>query len=339
MADTLENLELYEESQVAMQEARVIGKRAQNENITSPLHLHQQICACTKDTTDARRELDDHTSTLHVGSKIRLHGLLNQTLNGKKGTVLGTASNNRIGIQKQGEQRQVSIRIFNIRYWGDPEQNCQTLYDKMTAKAQIEIELLRVELKIQIKKSGNKNINSAQARYNLGQALWLFNKPHETTLAVKEFDAVILFMTQREPNHQILSETIKIRDMALRVITNFETLGTLSAWPYWKPPTARWEDKLDMTELFRELLAMTNREKELTITANTMLQGLHRHGLHDFCSLTPQQIDQTTFTEMSCDEIGKMKKKNFESQATSPTPITPITKPQSSPSSAGDDTQ
>ena len=30
MADTLENLELYEESQVAMQEAQVIGKRAQN---------------------------------------------------------------------------------------------------------------------------------------------------------------------------------------------------------------------------------------------------------------------------------------------------------------------
>ena len=116
MADTLENLELYEESQVAMQEARVIGQRAQNENITSSLHLHQQICACTKDTMDARRELDDHTSTLHVGSKIRLHGLLNQALNRKKGIVLGTASNNRIGIQLQGEQRQVSIRILNIRY-------------------------------------------------------------------------------------------------------------------------------------------------------------------------------------------------------------------------------
>jgi len=176
MADTLENLELYEESQVAMQEARVIGQRAQDENITSSLHLHQQICACTKDTMDARRELDDHTSTLHVGSKIRLHGLLNQALNGKKGIVLGTGSNNRIGIQLQGKQRQVSIRIFNIRYWGDPEQNCHTLYDKMAAKAQIEIELLRLELQIQIKKSGNKNINTARARYNLGRALWLWER-------------------------------------------------------------------------------------------------------------------------------------------------------------------
>ena len=64
MADTLENLELYEESQTTMQEAQVIGKRAQSENITSPLHLHQQICSCTKATMDARRELDDHTSTL-----------------------------------------------------------------------------------------------------------------------------------------------------------------------------------------------------------------------------------------------------------------------------------
>jgi len=178
----------------------------------------------------------------------------------------------------------------------------------MAVKAQIEIELLRVEFKIQIKKSGNKNINTAGAHYNLGRALWLSNKPLETTLAVKEFDAVIPFMTQREPNHQILSETIIIRDMALKAITNFDTLGTLSAWPYWKPPTARWEDKLDMTQLFRELLAMTDHEKELTISANTMLQGLHQHGLHNFCSPLPQLIDQTTFTEMACDEIEKMKK-------------------------------
>jgi len=41
---------------------------------------------------------------------------------------------------------------------------------------------------------------------------------------------------------------------------------------------------------------------------------------------------------MACDEIEKMKKKIYEPQVTSPTPITPITKPQSSPSSAGDDT-
>ena len=72
VADTLENLELYEEPQVAMQEAQVIDKRAQSEHNTSPLHLHQQICSCTKDTMDARRELDDHTSTLHIGSTCKL---------------------------------------------------------------------------------------------------------------------------------------------------------------------------------------------------------------------------------------------------------------------------
>jgi len=39
---------------------------------------------------------------------------------------------------------------------------------------------------------------------------------------VKEFDAVISFITQREPNHPILSETMKIRDMALKAINNFD---------------------------------------------------------------------------------------------------------------------
>jgi len=229
MADTLENLELYEESQMAMQEAQVIGKRALSENNASSLHLHQQLCASTKDTMDARRELDDHTSTLHIGSKIRLHGLLNQTLNGKKGIVLATDSNNRISIQIQGEKRQVSIQIFNIRYWGDPEQNCQTLYDKVVAKAHDEIGLLRLELQILIKKSGNKHINTARARYNLGRALWLSNNPLETTQTVEELNAAILFMTQREPNHHSLSETEKVRDMALEVLANFETQGTLSA--------------------------------------------------------------------------------------------------------------
>ena len=77
-----------------------------------------------------------------------------------------------------------------------------------------------------------------------------------------------------------------------------------------------------MTQLFRELLAMTDREKELTITANTMLQGLHRHGLHDFYSPVPQLIDQTTFTEKACNEIGKIKTKIHKSMATSPTPTT-----------------
>ena len=128
---------------------------------------------------------------------------------------------------------------------------------------------------------------------------------------------------------------MKIRDMALKAINNFETPGTLSAWPYWKPPTARWEDNLDVTQLFRELLAMMDHEKELTVTANTMLHGLHRHGLHDFCSPTPQLIDQTTFTEMACDEIEKMKLKIYKPQATS---RTQITKHQSFPSSAEDDT-
>jgi len=96
---------------------------------------------------------------------------------------------------------------------------------------------------------------------------------------------------------------------------------------------------MHMTELFGELLAMTGREKEATITANTILHGLHRHGLHDFCSPIPLLIDQTTFTKMACDELEKMKMKTYETKATSPRPTTSITKLQSSPSSAGDDTQ
>ena len=55
MADTLENLDLYKESQEAMRESQVIGRRAQSENNTSSLHLHQQICASTKETMDEKR--------------------------------------------------------------------------------------------------------------------------------------------------------------------------------------------------------------------------------------------------------------------------------------------
>jgi len=123
--------------------------------------------------------------------------------------------------------------------------------------------------------------------------------------------------------------------MALETIALFRTPDTLSAWPYWKPPTARWEDKREMTELFRELLAMTGRGQEATVTASTMQHGLRRHGLHDFSSLTLHTVDQTTFTEMACDEIEKMNK----IAATRPRPSSSTTKPQSSPSSVGDDTQ
>jgi len=112
--DTLKSLELYKEFQEAMRESQVIGKRAQIEYNTSSVHLHQQRAASTKETMDTRRELDDHTSTLHVGSKIRLHGLINQRMNGKKGTVPGPAINNKIGIQLQGENRQVKSSTYVI---------------------------------------------------------------------------------------------------------------------------------------------------------------------------------------------------------------------------------
>jgi len=93
-----------------------------------------------------------------------------------------------------------------------------------------------------------------------------------------------------------------------------------------------------MTQLFRELLAMSVREKELTITPNTMLQGLHRYGLHEFYGPAPPLINQTTFIEMACEELEKIKKMIHKPQIVRPTPITPSTKPQSSPTLAGDDT-
>jgi len=88
----------------------------------------------------------------------------------------------------------------------------------MVTKAHIEIKLLRAEVTTQEEKSGEKNIHTAFARYNLGSALWLSNKPHETAMAVQEFTLIISFMTQREPTHPLLSETMKIRDMALKTI-------------------------------------------------------------------------------------------------------------------------
>ena len=124
-----------------------------------------------------------------------------------------------------------------------------------------------------------------------------------------EFQAAILFLKQHEPKHHSLISFEKARDMAQESTTLFRTPGTLSACPYWKRPTTRWEDKREMTELFRELLAMGGREKEATITASTLQQGLGRHGLHNFISPTSKLVDRTTFTEMACDEIDKMKTK------------------------------
>ena len=250
---------------------------------------------------NARKDLDDHTPTLHVGSKIRLYGLQNQSLNGKKGSVTGPARNNRIGIQLQEEQRRVSVRISNIRYWEDPELSCLILYERMVTKAHFEIATLRTEV----------------------------------NLAGQEFTLIIEFLTQREPTHPMLRATLKIRDIALKNIQNFETEGTLAAWPYWKSPSARWEDTKEMGKLFYELIAMTDREKELTITASTMKEGLHRYGIFGFCSPTPQLIDQATFITIACDEIAEMKLKCHNPLHTIP-PQT--TEHQSSPSSEGDDT-
>ena len=51
-----------------------------------------------------------------------------------------------------------------------------------------------------------------------------------------------------------------------------------------------------------------------------------------------EPIDQVTFIKMAGDALKKMKKTTLNSLTARPTPPTPVTKPQSSPSSAGDDT-
>ena len=260
---------------------------------------------------DARRDLDDQFPALHIGSKIRLHGLTNQAFNGKKGTVLGTANNNRIGIQLQGEQRQISIQIVNIRYWDEHAQDSLTLYRKVVAQALSEIELLRLELQTLLDKSGNRHIDTARAQFKLGIALWLSNKPLETYQVVKLFDTAIRSMTQYKPNNRTLTDTKTIRDVALEALGKFEIQGTLTAWPYWRPPTARWEDERDLKQLFRELRVMSGREKEPTITSSTMLWGLYRYGLHEFDGQVPPQIDQITFIKMACDELEKMKRQHI----------------------------
>ena len=134
-------------------------------------------------------------------------------------------------------------------------------------------------------------------------------------------------MTQHEPNHRTLTDTKTIRDAALEALGKFEIEGTLSAWPYWRPLTARWEDERDMKQLFRELQAMTGREKELTIASNTTLWGLYRYGLHEFDGQVPPQINHITFITMACDELEKMEKTTHKLQIARPTPTTPVTKP------------
>ena len=238
MADTLDSLELRAESKTALSEAQEIGRRASGEDSTCQLYLQQSTDACTKHTMEARRDLDDHTPTLHIGNKIRLHGLNNQAMNGRQGTVLGEAKNNRIGIQLQGEQRQISIQILNLRYRDEPAQDSLTLYRKVVALALREIKLRRAKLQTLLDALGSRHIETALAQFQLGGALWLSNKPLETHQAVKLFDSAIRFMTQQDPNSQILTDTTTIRGEALEVLKQFETTGTLSAWPYWKLSSA-----------------------------------------------------------------------------------------------------
>ena len=109
-------------------------------------------------------------------------------------------------------------------------------------------------------------------------------------------------------------------------------LFELPTWQTFKATSAR------MAREEARAKYVTKKKRELTITPNTMLQGLHRYGLHEFCGPAPPLIDQTTFIEMACEELGKMKKKTHKPQIMRPTPITPSTKPQSCPSLAGDDT-
>jgi len=136
------------------------------------------------------------------------------------------------------------------------------------------------------------------------------------------------------PPHSLIAFG-KARNSAQESVTLLEDPGTRSAWPYWRPPTSRREDKRAMTDLFRKLLAFNGRERKATITANTMQQGLRRYGSYGFTSPTQDPADRTTFTELACDEIDKMKSQLHKSEAISPLPTSLTTELQSSPPSGG----
>ena len=260
-------------------------------------------------------------------------------MDGKEGTVTGSAVNNRIGIQLQEGNRRISVRILNLRYQEEPGKNRRILYSNLVEKALSEITLLEGGLRSQIRTRGNRHVHTAHMCYSLGMAFWLSSKPRETAQALGEFTAAILFLKHREPTHHSLTAFEKTRDLAQESLTLFQESGTRTAWPYWRPPTSRREDRRAMSDLFTELWAMAGGGREFTITASTMQQGLRRYGLHDSMSPTPDPSDRATFTEIACDEIERMKQQEHKSEATRPLQPSQTTEPQSSPPSEGDDTQ
>ena len=146
-------------------------------------------------------------------------------------------------------------------------------------------------------------------RYSLGMASWLSYKPRETSQALGEFRAAIISIKQCDPTRHSLTAFEKALDLAQESLTLFQELGTRTAWPYWRPPTSRREDRREMTDLFREICAMAGLGREATITASTMQQGLQRHGLHEFTSPTPDPSDRATFIESACDELNRMEQR------------------------------
>jgi len=202
-----------------------------------------------------------------------------------------------------------------------------------------QIALIKEGSRAHIRTTGHRHVDTIHLRYSLGRALRLSNKPLETTQTLDKFQAANLFLKQRVPTPHSLIAFGKARDSAQEIVTLLEDAGTQSTRPNWRPPTSRQKDMRAMTDLFRELLALDGREREATITANTMQQGLRRYGLNGFTSPTQYPADRTTFTELARDEIDKMKSQLHKSEDISPLPTSLTTELQSSPPSGGDDTQ
>ena len=161
-----------------------------------------------------------------------------------------------------------------------------------------------------------------------------------------EFKTAIKFLKQRDPTHHSLSAFEKAFDLAQESLMLFQEPGTRTAWPFWRPPTSRLDDRREMTDLFRELCALSGLEMDTKITASAMQQGLRRHGLHEFTSSVSGPIEPNTFIKMACNEIERMKQRahmegahtNVLQNLPQPTQTTEL-QSSSSGSSEGDDTQ
>jgi len=265
---------------------------------------------CKEQAMSIKRNIQESSSIYAPGSTVMIHSLQNQPeYNQLQGVVIQIAADKRVCVRMNEDMQELRFKPENVRPLVALDEQRRLIYITLQDLADEGMACGKENLRIQLKLTGVKHVNTATAYFNLGSDYMATYRPAETREAVAMITKAerIMRRVAGDDDPRLLRILMGL-STAQRALARFEKEdGVLSAAPCWWPATSRQQDEAFMSKMFVPLHRAIALDGSPYLPADFVEQVLRMHGLFYFMSVSSDPVDLETFVEISCNELQRMK--------------------------------